>query len=225
MKLNLPIVLSFNGGYVDTVGFLALQGLFTAHVTGNFVTIGAAIAHGSSGIIAKLLALPVFCVAVIVLRFAMLHLPTPPRRSVLSMLCVKSLFLTAGAACAILFRSFADPDGWQSILTGMLLVIAMAVQNAVHRIHLGSAPPSTLMTGTTTQIMIDVADILYGAPTKAPEAVRTRLQRLIIAVATFALGCGVAALFYIELQMWCFVIPPLVALAGIAIHLRDKETT
>lgn len=60
MKLTLPIILSLNAGYVDTAGFLALQGLFTAHVTGNFVTLGAAIAHGSSGIVSKLLALPVF---------------------------------------------------------------------------------------------------------------------------------------------------------------------
>jgi len=32
----LPLLLGFNGGYVDTMGFLALQGLFTAPVTGNF---------------------------------------------------------------------------------------------------------------------------------------------------------------------------------------------
>jgi uncharacterized membrane protein YoaK (UPF0700 family) len=35
-------LLSLNGGFVDTAGFLGLQGLFTAHVTGNFVTLGYA---------------------------------------------------------------------------------------------------------------------------------------------------------------------------------------
>jgi uncharacterized membrane protein YoaK (UPF0700 family) len=31
----LPLIFSLNAGYVDTAGFLALHGLFTAHVTGN----------------------------------------------------------------------------------------------------------------------------------------------------------------------------------------------
>jgi uncharacterized membrane protein YoaK (UPF0700 family) len=44
-----PGLLSFNGGCVDTAGFLGLQGLFTAHVTGNFVTLGAALVFGTHG--------------------------------------------------------------------------------------------------------------------------------------------------------------------------------
>ena len=55
---RLLMALSLLAGYVDTAGFLALHGLFTAHVTGNFVTMGAALTHGSSGAVAKLLALP-----------------------------------------------------------------------------------------------------------------------------------------------------------------------
>jgi uncharacterized membrane protein YoaK (UPF0700 family) len=37
----IPVLLSVTAGYVDTAGYLALQGLFTAHVTGNFVTLAA----------------------------------------------------------------------------------------------------------------------------------------------------------------------------------------
>jgi uncharacterized membrane protein YoaK (UPF0700 family) len=57
LKPTLPVLLSFNGGYVDGAGYLALQGLFTAHVTGNFVTLGAALVFGTAGVLTKLLAL------------------------------------------------------------------------------------------------------------------------------------------------------------------------
>jgi uncharacterized membrane protein YoaK (UPF0700 family) len=63
-------LLSFNGGFVDTVGFLGLQGLFVAHVTGNFVTLGAALVQGSHGIVGKILALPEFIVVIALARLA-----------------------------------------------------------------------------------------------------------------------------------------------------------
>jgi hypothetical protein len=68
MRKLLPGLLSFNGGFVDTAGFLGLQGLFTAHVTGNFVTLGAALVFGTHGVIGKLLALPEFVLVVVLAR-------------------------------------------------------------------------------------------------------------------------------------------------------------
>ena len=65
-----PVLLSFNGGFVDTAGFLGLQGLFTAHVTGNFVTLAATLVMGTHGVIAKLLALPEFAIVVALARVA-----------------------------------------------------------------------------------------------------------------------------------------------------------
>ncbi|MFX8860307.1 DUF1275 family protein, partial [Acinetobacter baumannii] len=53
LRTLLPLLLSLNAGYVDTAGFLALHGLFTAHVTGNFVTLAAALVQGTSGALAK----------------------------------------------------------------------------------------------------------------------------------------------------------------------------
>lgn len=152
--------MSFTAGYVDTAGFLALQGLFTAHVTGNFVTLGASLVLGTSGAIAKLMALPVFCVVVITVRIFCSLLSQHLSAVFEAMLGVKIALLIAGAALAVRFGPFHDGDSWQAIVTGLVLVAAMAIQNAVHRIYLGSAPPSTMMTGTTTQIMIDLADLV-----------------------------------------------------------------
>jgi uncharacterized membrane protein YoaK (UPF0700 family) len=211
MKLTLPTVLSFNGGYVDTVGYLSLQGLFTAHVTGNFVTIGAALVFGTSGVVAKLLALPVFCMVIIVTRLVGSILP--PRWPVLeTMLTLKLLLLFVAAILAIAVGPFANGDGAPAIIMGMTLVSAMAIQNAVHRIHMSAAPPTTLMTGTTTQIMIDIADMIRGVPVAAGDAMRSRLRRMCVAVASFATGAAAGALLFHAIGSWCFVLPPGVAL-------------
>jgi uncharacterized membrane protein YoaK (UPF0700 family) len=57
-NLIVPVLLTFNGGFVDTAGFLGLQGLFTAHVTGNFVTLAATLVMGTHGVIAKIVGAP-----------------------------------------------------------------------------------------------------------------------------------------------------------------------
>src|SRR5258707_9472810 len=114
MKLTLPTVLSFNAGYVDTAGSLALQGLFTAHVTGNFVTIGAALVFGTSGVVAKLLALPVFCIVIIATRLVSRRLP-PIWPVLQSMLTLKLILLIVAAVLAISLGPFTNGDGAAAI--------------------------------------------------------------------------------------------------------------
>jgi uncharacterized membrane protein YoaK (UPF0700 family) len=220
MKPSVPTLLSFNGGYVDTAGFLTLQGLFTAHVTGNFVTLGAALVFGTTGIVAKLLALPVFCIVIIVTRFASFNLPGKSWPALETMLTLKLILLIIGAVLAIWLGPFASGDGWPAILTGMTLVSAMAIQNAAHRVHLGTAPPSTLMTGTTTQIMIDIADAIRGLSAESRTVTMARMRRMSIAVASFAAGAAAAALLFGSIATWCFAVPPVVALV---VRIRAKS--
>ena len=220
LRPALPLVLSFNAGFVDTAGFLALQGLFTAHVTGNFVTLGASIALGTSGVLPKLLALPVFCAVVLAARWFGTLLSRRSAHPFVPLLVIKVLLLVAGAVLAIHFGPFHDGDSWQAITTGMVLVAAMAIQNAVHRVHLASAPPSTLMTGTTTQVMLDIADQIYPRP--GSEAQPERLIQMSTNIVIFAIGCGVAALFYIRFGVWCFALPPVMGAAALIIRLTDR---
>src|SRR5262245_62722552 len=58
----LPAVLSTTAGAVDVIGFLALGGLFTAHITGNVVILAAHYLTGRFGEVGPLLAVPVFVV-------------------------------------------------------------------------------------------------------------------------------------------------------------------
>jgi uncharacterized membrane protein YoaK (UPF0700 family) len=216
MKLSLPVVLSVNGGYVDSAGFLALQGLFSSHVTGNFVTLGAALVLGTSGVLAKLIALPLFCLVVALVRvlgYALASYRVSPLRMLLGL---KLALLLAAALLAVRLGPFPNGDVWPALLTGMTLVSAMAVQNAVQRLHLASAPPTTIMTGNTTQAMIDVVDVLRGLPEADPA--RTRLANMAANIFGFAIGCAAAALLFAYLRMWCFAVPPLLALLAIVLR-------
>ncbi|MBS7586505.1 DUF1275 domain-containing protein [Ancylobacter defluvii] len=210
-----PLLLSLNGGYVDTVGFLSLHGLFTTHVTGNFVTFGASLAHGTSGAVAKLLALPVFCGVVVLTQLlgGLLQKRSLPAFRIL--LCSKAALLIIAAALAIHFGPFADGDAWQAVMTGMVLVGAMAMQNATHRLYLASAPPTTVMTMTTTQIMLDVASLIQHVPADARREAIARIRRMVPSVGAFAFGCLAAAGLYIGVGMWAFVLPPLLAIVPV----------
>jgi uncharacterized membrane protein YoaK (UPF0700 family) len=213
-RLSLPLAMSFNGGYVDTAGFLALQGLFTAHVTGNFVTFGAAMIQGSSGAGAKLLALPVFCLTVLASRLLSFFLGSRNLPVLRIMLSIQLVLLVLGSVLAVTLSPFPKGDSWALLATGMTFVCAMAIQNAAHRVHLASAPPSTLMTGTTTQIMLDVAE-LFRARGPARAEVVVRLKRLSTAVAAFAIGCGLAALAYALWGQACFWAAPVVGFVAL----------
>jgi uncharacterized membrane protein YoaK (UPF0700 family) len=211
MNLIVPVLLSINGGYVDTATFLALQGLFAAHVTGNFVTLGAALVLGTSGVLAKLLALPVFCLVIAAVRllgFALAVRGLPQLRLLLGL---KVLLLLAGLVLAVRLGPFPDGDSWRAIVTGMVLVSAMAVQNAVQRVHLASAPPTTMMSGNTTQIMMDLMDLAQGVASEQVAATRARLRRMVGVVSAFAAGCAAAALLFAVMGVWCFVVPPVIA--------------
>jgi uncharacterized membrane protein YoaK (UPF0700 family) len=211
MKLTLPVLLSVNGGYVDAAGFLALHGLFTTHVTGNFVTLGAALVNGTSGALAKVLALPMFCVVVMAVRLLSLSLDSKGLPALRVILGVKLALLTLSAILAIGLGPFDSGDGWAALVTGMALVAAMAIQNAIHRIHMGALPPTTIMTGNTIQIMIDLADLVRGVPAAARETIRLRLSRMSSSVTAFAVGCAAAAFLYAKQGIWCFAIPPMLA--------------
>ncbi len=187
------------------------------------MTLGASLALGTSGVIAKLLALPVFCVVVIGMRLLASMLSGHYRPVFEALLVLKILLLGVGATLAIRYGPFHDGDSWRAVLTGMVLVAAMAIQNTIHRIYMGSAPPSTLMTGTTTQIMIDLADIIYTREVPHGQ-INSRVMKMSTNVIVFAIGCGAAALLYARYGVWCFLVPPLLGAISLLTRLLEPRT-
>ncbi|MDB5602176.1 MAG: putative transrane protein [Xanthobacteraceae bacterium] len=217
----LAALLSFNGGFVDTAGFLGLSGLFVAHVTGNFVTLGAALVLGSHGIIGKILALPEFILVVALARLAGAALRARGRPVLRTLLVANVALLFGFFALAVGFGPFPHPDSPAALLTGFVGIAAMALQNAVQRVHLSDFPPTTLMTGTTTQATIDAVDLLTGSDEAHAVQIRTRFGRLSLAILYFAVGCAVSAGLHWLVGFWGLLVP--VAVGAVAAWMQLEE--
>jgi uncharacterized membrane protein YoaK (UPF0700 family) len=217
-----PAVLSVTAGYVDTAGFLALHGLFTSHVTGNFVTLSASFAEGASDTIAKLLALPLFCIVVFATRLVRFQFERF-RLPILGMwLALQLILMIIASFLAIRFGPFPDANAVPAIAVGLVLVVAMAIQNAFHRIHLANYPPTTIMTGSTTQAMLDLADLFHGIGSDVRPAVTARVVNLLNGIVAFAAGCASAALLYVHIKEGVFVGAPVLGAVTIAFFIWEQ---
>jgi uncharacterized membrane protein YoaK (UPF0700 family) len=210
----LAALLSFTGGFVDTAGFLGLQGLFTAHVSGNFVTLGATVVLGTHGAVAKLLALPEFVFVVALVSIAADLLARRQWPAVPLLLAGKMLLLVAFFVLAVTLGPFPDSDAPAALVTGFAGAAAMGVQNAVQRIRLASLPPGTLMTGNTTQAVLNAVALIRGEKPDQTAVVRGRFKRMFAAVAWFAAGCALAATLYAWVGFWCLAVPALLGAAS-----------
>ena len=221
--LTVAALLSFNGGFVDTAGFLGLQGLFLSHVTGNFVTLGAALVFGHHGIVGKLLALPEFIAVIALARFAGTAMRARQWPVLRVFLVTMAALLFVFFVLAVTFGPFADADTPLALLTALAGIAAMALQNAVQRVHLGSLPPTTIMTGSTTQATIDAVDLLVGGDPLQIAAARTRFGQLSLAIACFGSGCAAAAFAYWAAGFWCLVVPVVVGAVAATMHIEGAK--
>ncbi len=199
-------ILAFIAGYVDVVGFISLFGLFTAHVTGNFIMIGVDIAGNAPGLLAKLLALPAFVLAVAATRLAEVRIARTGRSPVAALLLVEAVLLALFMAASLHAAPVTDPSAPAAIVAGMLAVVAMGMQNALSRTSLLDLGPTTIMTGNTTQIVVDLVD-LPSASGPQRDAIRRRLRKMGPALAAFALGAILGALGYARFSVWCMLLP------------------
>jgi uncharacterized membrane protein YoaK (UPF0700 family) len=211
---------AFTGGFIDTVGFVGLFGLFTAHVTGNFVLIGSAIVNHHTGIIAKLLALPTFIVAVALTSLFLRHCRKSGRAPVAPLLIAEALLLTVFMVLGLVLGPFTSGDQPVAILTGLMGVLAMGVQNAASRTVFAHLSPTTVMTGNVTQIVLDLVSLTEGEISQA-EA-RARIRKMAPSVAAFALGSIAGGLGFVAVGFWCILAGVAAILAALLDNLQAK---
>ena len=168
--------LSFLAGYVDTLGFVALHGLFTAHVTGNFVLLGREVVAPGNDVLLKLLAFPAFVAGVIAVRALVRRRQRAGDDALRSSHLLQAALMLAAAAGA----------RWD-MAAGLLCAAAMGAQNGYGKLLLAKLPASTVMTGNVTQLVIDCLDRVGGAE-------RPALAALGSGILAFAAGCVMGAL-------------------------------
>lgn len=218
----MAVGLGFIAGFVDTFGFVALFLLFTAHVTGNFVVIGAALVKSGPGVLAKLLALPVFMAVVAgVCLFVRAH-ERAGRPVLMSLLVLHGVLLAGFMAAGLALEPFKDADDAGAVVTGLIGVAAMAIQNAGWRLAFPSLVPTTVMTGNVTQVMIDAVDALGANSAAAKAEARSRLRRFIPAIVSFTVGAMVGAIAFAQAGYWGLLLP-LVVLATLIIVERPAR--
>jgi uncharacterized membrane protein YoaK (UPF0700 family) len=222
-------LLSWVAGFVDTSAFIILFGIFTAHVTGNIALAGSSfVSADEETTITRLLMLPTFVVAVaftsLLARYAR-HKKWPVFAVLLTAEAIAlGVFLFIGASLSPALM--LDVQEEYILPIGMAGVVAMAIQNGLMKEAKGvfkSYIPTTVMTGNTTQLTIDIVQYLSAklsfSPTAALEAEEAleRMSRVFPVIAGFALGGLGAAYFVLLSETWWSLVLPLVIISSLAI--------
>jgi uncharacterized membrane protein YoaK (UPF0700 family) len=189
----LPFLLSVIAGSVDTIGFLGLDGLFTAHVTGNLVILAARFLAGGSAPVAHLISVPVFILALATTKLLTGGLERFGIASLRPLLLLQLLLLSASLAITTAAGPQVDPSTLTMIAAAMLMVSAMAVQNALVRIALVGAPSTAVMTTNITAFTIDLGEMLIARNPLGIARARSRAKHSWPAIAGFLLGCALGA--------------------------------
>src|SRR6201997_3517543 len=123
----LPFVLSVVAGSTDIIGFLGLNGLFTAHITGNIVVLAAHIVAGDPTIFSYILSVPVFMLVLLLTRL-LAGVERAGLASLGPLLLLQLLLLVGFLALSVTAGPWTNPNAAIAIVAGMLGVAAMAVQ-------------------------------------------------------------------------------------------------
>jgi len=201
---------------VDVIGFLSL-GIFTAHVTGNIVVIGALMVRHDRVNPAQILAVPVFILAV---AATWLIAKASRRRGtglMRPLLLIQFLLITCLLIFSIITRPSADSHGLMATIAAMIAVTAMGCQFALLRLTLPFAPSTAVMTGNLTNAVLALVDS-SSRTESLMESNSKRLRGALHLLVGFFVGCVLATAALMYLGDWAWLLPA--ALAGAAVALQ-----
>jgi uncharacterized membrane protein YoaK (UPF0700 family) len=219
----LPFVLSLTAGSTDIIGFLGLNGLFTAHITGNLVVLAAHIVAGDPTIFSYVLSVPVFMLMLILTRLlagALEQVGVPTLRP---LLLLHLVFLVAFLSVCVAAGPWRDANAILAVTAGMFGVAAMAVQNAVVQISLTNTPSTAVMTTNVTHFMLDLGEVLVGRDHATVARARARAMHTFPVILGFTIGCVFGAACEAVAGLWSLALPTGLALLAFAMGFADRH--
>lgn len=212
---SLPFLLSVVAGSTDAICFLGLNGLFTAHITGNVVMLAANAVTGKPALISYLLSVPVFMFVLYVARVLAIGMERINVTPLRPLLLLQLLCLVACLEMCVFIGPWSDPQAITAIVAGMFAVSAMALQNALAQIGLKNVPSTAVMTTNVTHFILDLSELMHAQDATVYAVARDRALRTLPVIAGFVIGCALGALFQAAAGLWSLTLPTGLALLAL----------
>jgi uncharacterized membrane protein YoaK (UPF0700 family) len=192
LHLGLMLALSFSTGIVDAVGYLGLDRVFTANMTGNVVILAMGLTGaGGLPVIGPLVALVGFVVGAMVAGRVLRGVPKGWTRRDTALLTAVAVLLIVAVIPTTLIAEGPFPAGIGLPVTA-LLAVAMGMQGGTAR-HIAVADVTTIVITSTLAGL--AFDSWFGRRIGQP------WQRRLAAVALIGLGALVGAAL-LQVRFW-----------------------
>lgn len=195
------IIMAFSAGFVDTSTFTVADGLFSAHITGNFVVFAYKLSnHPAMSDFINLVSFPVFILAVILTR--KVDSWHKNERGIFAWI---GIYLIIAGILAFFLKQYHITTGFVYHFMLMLIVFSMGIQNTVNRLYVNSAfEPTTVMTGNVTKAILD---FLSYISTQHTFEKLIELKKSLILLTSFLIGCILGALISSGFGLVSMLIP------------------
>jgi uncharacterized membrane protein YoaK (UPF0700 family) len=219
----LPTVLSLIAGSCDVITFIGLDGLFTAHITGNLVILITRSVAGEHASMPHILSVPVFVAALGLTATLAVLLGRAGIASLRSLLILQLLLLCGSFIVCVCSDARIDPSDERALIAGMLAVSAMAVQNVIAHVSVRGMPSTAVMTTTVCRFVADFVALLSEPNRDLAAKAGLRAKRTAPVIIGFAVGCSLGAGCEIALGLWALALPIGLAFIALAIGLARND--
>jgi uncharacterized membrane protein YoaK (UPF0700 family) len=211
---KVTLMLAAVAGYCDTATFVAGDNIFSAHVTGNFITFAYQMVTGAPiNAWIKLLTFPIFIIAVI----------AGGRLSAIfgnknKILLIEAIILIIAGTLSLIWH--LEKDTVTLYITVMMVVFALGMQNAFGKLYSKETHgPTTMMTGNVTQASLDFGALIAGKFNTVDTLASFKKQ--MTTIIGFLTGCILGAITAREYGLASILLP---GMCLVACYLTANKT-